>query len=193
MSDTIFAKNLHDVSRFTCCPQGWREVKVDDLSALGRGRVISEEEISNHPGPYPVYSSQTRNNGEMGRLDSFDFEGEWITWTTDGANAGTVFYRNGQFNCTNVCGTIRPKDDKELDLPFFAYHLGRIAKNYVSYIGNPVWIKQARVRDVIICRGCKSNIQLDDGMNSVRKARQDLLRQFDKMRRQIDQINRSFG
>ena len=43
----------------------------------------------------------------MGYLDQYDFEGEYITWTTDGANAGTVFYRNGKFNCTNVCGTIK--------------------------------------------------------------------------------------
>lgn len=32
----------------------------------------------------------------MGYLDTYDFEGEYITWTTDGANAGTVFYRNGK-------------------------------------------------------------------------------------------------
>ena len=36
--------------------------------------------------------------------------------------------------------------------------------------GNPVWLRQARLRDVVICRGCKANIQLDDGMNTVRKA-----------------------
>lgn len=35
---------------------------------------------------------------------------------------------------------------------------------------NPIWIRQARLRDVIICRGCKRNIQLDDHMNEVRKS-----------------------
>jgi len=35
---------------------------------------------------------------------------------------------------------------------------------------NPIWLKQARLRDVIICRGCKSNIHLDDQMNETRKA-----------------------
>ena len=43
----------------------------------------------------------------MGYLDNYMFDGEYITWTTDGANAGTVFYRNGKFNCTNVCGTLK--------------------------------------------------------------------------------------
>jgi hypothetical protein len=55
---------------------------------------------------------------------------------------------------------------------------------------NMIWIKQARLRDVIICRGCKSNIYLDDGMNTVCKARRRLLEQFKKIKHQIDQINR---
>jgi hypothetical protein len=52
---------------------------------------------------------------------------------------------------------------------------------------NPVLLKQARLRDVVICRGCKSNIQLDDGMNSVRKARRSLRRAIDDF---IDGIRR---
>jgi hypothetical protein len=46
---------------------------------------------------------------------------------------------------------------------------------------NPIWIKQARLNDVVICRGCKANIQLDDEMHTVRKAVQaigDLLRKW---------------
>lgn len=35
---------------------------------------------------------------------------------------------------------------------------------------NPVWLKQVRLRDVIVCRGCKANINLDDHMNEVRNA-----------------------
>lgn len=51
---------------------------------------------------------------------------------------------------------------------------------------NPIWIKQARLRDVIICRGCKSNIQLDDQMNTVRKACQDIHRQFKAFQKSIE-------
>lgn len=137
MSDTIFLKNLHDISRFGELPSNWQSTTIRQICELGRGRVISQEEINEHPGPYPVYSSQTSNNGEMGYLNSFDFEGEWITWTTDGANAGTVFYRSGRFNCTNVCGTLSAKNEGSTDLRFLHYHLGKIAKNYVSYLGNP--------------------------------------------------------
>ena len=35
---------------------------------------------------------------------------------------------------------------------------------------NPIFFKQARLRDAIICRGCKINIRLDDQMNECRKA-----------------------
>jgi len=55
---------------------------------------------------------------------------------------------------------------------------------------NPIRIKQARLRETIICRGCKNNIRLDDSMNTVRKARRRLLGQFNQLKRQLDRINR---
>ena len=89
----------------------WKSKKIKDVCFIGRGRVINQDELRLHPGIYPVYSSQSFNKGEMGRIDSYDFEGEYVTWTTDGAYAGTVFFREGKFNCTNVCGTLKPKVD----------------------------------------------------------------------------------
>ena len=100
-------------------PKHWETKAVWMMFHLGRGRVISNEEIVANPGQYPVYSSQTENEGIMGYIDTYDFDGDYITWTTDGAKAGTVFYRTGQFNCTNVCGTLLPKN-QGLDLSFFA-------------------------------------------------------------------------
>jgi type I restriction enzyme S subunit len=116
--------------------EGWETHKINDICSVGRGRVISAKEIQNNLGIYPVYSSQSANNGEMGKIETFDFDGEYVTWTTDGAYAGTVFYRRGKFNCTNVCGTLASKNDN-LSMPFLAYKLSTVAKNYVSYIGNP--------------------------------------------------------
>lgn len=70
----------------------WRA--LGEVANLNRGRVMSKIYLADNIGEYPVYSSQTANNGEIGKINTFDFEGEFITWTTDGANAGTVFYRN---------------------------------------------------------------------------------------------------
>jgi type I restriction enzyme S subunit len=117
-------------------PEGWKRGKVRDLFILGRGRIISESYIRDHEGIYPVFSSQTENKGELGRVNTYDFEGEYITWTTDGANAGTVFYRSGKFNATNVCGIVKSKNDY-VNVKFFSFLLSTIAKDYVSYIGNP--------------------------------------------------------
>lgn len=73
----------------------------------------------------------------MGYLSTYDFEGEYLTWTTDGANAGTVFYRAGKFNCTNVCGAGRPQQPSRTSVAFFAYFLDTVAWKYVSHVGNP--------------------------------------------------------
>jgi restriction endonuclease S subunit len=117
----------------------WPMVRIDELCELGRGRVISRQDIDANPGPYPVYSSQTSDEGVFGYLGTYDFHGEYVTWTTDGANAGTVFYRNGKFNCTNVCGTLRCKAEavKIIDMRFLAQALGQLTKPYVVYVGNP--------------------------------------------------------
>lgn len=118
-------------------PEGWKSSTINDLCIISRGRVISQTEIFNKVGVYPVYSSQSQNNGEMGRIDTFDFDGDYVTWTTDGAYAGTVFFRTGKFNCTNVCGTLKEKEANTLDLQFLAYLLSTEAKYHVSYVGNP--------------------------------------------------------
>jgi type I restriction enzyme S subunit len=112
--------------------------KENGVVELSRGRVMSKEYLAENAGKYPVYSSQTANNGEIGMITSFDYDGEFITWTTDGANAGTVFHRTGKFSITNVCGLIKVKDIKLLNYKFLFYWLSIEAKKYVySGMGNP--------------------------------------------------------
>ena len=115
----------------------WTTYKIQDIAEIGRGRVISSVEIDRQKHPlYPVYSSQTSNDGIMGYLDNYMFDGEYITWTTDGANAGTVFYRKGKFNCTNVCGTL--KIQPKFDCYFVSLVLQQATQKYVSSnLANP--------------------------------------------------------
>jgi type I restriction enzyme S subunit len=115
---------------------GWTYRRVDEICDLGRERVISQEDIQRHSGIYPVFSSQSKDDGVFGFLDSYDFEGDYATWTTDGANAGTVFFRTGRFNCTNVCGTLKPKSSST-NARFLARALSVVTKRHVSYVGNP--------------------------------------------------------
>jgi type I restriction enzyme, S subunit len=117
-------------------PEEWEIKKIGEIAQVGRGRVISHREIASSLNPhYPVYSSQTSDEGVMGYIDTYDFDGEYITWTTDGVNAGTVFYRNGRFNCTNVCGTIKLNRH---NARYVAEVLGTLAPKYVSRnLANP--------------------------------------------------------
>ena len=83
---------------------------------------------------YPVYSSQTKNEGLMGYYSDYLYENA-ITWTTDGANAGTVRYRSGKFYCTNVCGVLLSDDGYANKA--VAEALNAVAWKYVSHVGNP--------------------------------------------------------
>jgi len=46
---------------------------------------------------------------------------------------------------------------------------------------NPFTLKQARLQDIIICRGCKSNIQLHDQMNECKKATRNIDRAIQEL------------
>ena len=102
-------------------PEHWEVQRVKELFNISRGRVIGQEELIDE-GKYPVYSSQTENNGCLGYINTYDFNATLLTWTTDGANAGTVFKRTGKFNCTNVCGLLKSKRQNHI-LDFMLYVL----------------------------------------------------------------------
>ncbi|WP_406617557.1 restriction endonuclease subunit S [Mycoplasmopsis adleri] len=106
---------------------------ISEMCEITRGKVISKQFIANNKGMYPVYSSQTVNNGILGNINTYDFDGNYLTWTTDGANAGTIFYRSGKFNVTNVCGLLKIKNDKETNIKFLYYALSLVSKDYVNY------------------------------------------------------------
>ena len=119
------------------CPNGVEFKTLGEVATLSRGKVYSKEYLRDNAGEYPVYSSQTANNGELGRISTYDYDGKYLTWTTDGAYAGTVFRREGRFSITNVCGLIS-NVDKALSIDFLYYWLNKVAKGYVYQgMGNP--------------------------------------------------------
>lgn len=98
---------------------------------------MSKDYLAANQGDYPVYSSQTANEGMLGKIKTYDYDGEYLTWTTDGAYAGSVFYRKGKFSITNICGLLDLQSDKLL-IKFLYYYLGNVTKNYVNAgMGNP--------------------------------------------------------
>ena len=131
MNKQIFLQNLLNGAKVE-----WKT--LGEVCDLKRGRVMSKSYLTDNAGNYPVYSSQTANNGMIGKINTFDFEGEFVTWTTDGANAGTVFYRNEKFSITNVCGLIKIDSISILNYKFLFYWLSIEAQKHVySGMGNP--------------------------------------------------------
>ncbi|WP_368030773.1 restriction endonuclease subunit S [Arcobacter sp. s6] len=139
MLDKMFPKNGADTPeiRFKGFIGKWEEKEINELFIVTRGDVLAATETSSQKSekmPYPVYSSQTKNNGLLGFYKKYLFENA-ITWTTDGANAGTVKYREGKFYSTNVNGVLL-SNDGYANLAI-AEILNNIAWKHVSYVGNP--------------------------------------------------------
>jgi hypothetical protein len=51
---------------------------------------------------------------------------------------------------------------------------------------NYITLRQARLRDAVICRGCKATINLDDHMNETRKAIRSIRRSFGELQKQFN-------
>lgn len=123
--------------RFDGFTDPWEQRKVSELFKVTRGYVLAATMTAaakTDEAPYPVYSSQTKDNGLMGYYKDYLYE-DAITWTTDGANAGTVNYRAGKFYCTNVCGVLLSKEVEANQM--IAEAINKVSKGYVSYVGNP--------------------------------------------------------
>ena len=130
-------KVLKPKIRFKGFTDTWEQRKVSELFKITRGYVLATTETSQSSSddkPYPVYSSQTKDKGLMGYYSEYLYENA-ITWTTDGANAGTVNYRVGKFYCTNVCGVLL--SDKVKTNQMLSEAINNVSKGYVSYVGNP--------------------------------------------------------
>ena len=115
----------------------WEQCEVGKIFRVTRGYVLpvsatSQQKTENTP--YPVYSSQTQNNGLMGYYKDYLFDTA-ITWTTDGANAGTVSFRGEKFYSTNVNGVLL--SDKGYANKCVSEALNLLAWKHVSHVGNP--------------------------------------------------------
>lgn len=112
-------------------PVDWEKRKISHLFKVDRWRVIDKTQISvdqTDDQKYPVFSSQTQNNWCLWYIETYDYDKDSITWTTDWANAGSVFFRQGKFNATNVCW-ILTMVEKNQDYKYLTYCIRVAALN----------------------------------------------------------------
>lgn len=136
--------------RFEGFSGDWEEKKVGEIFRATRGQVLAVNLLSESKTEkycYPVYSSQTKDNGLLGYYFDFLFE-DSITWTTDGANAGTVKFRKGKFYSTNVNGVLLSEAGYSNQM--VAEYLNTVAYKYVSRVGNPKLMNNVMVEIPII-------------------------------------------
>lgn len=98
------------------------ELEEKGIIQLGRGKIISKDEIRNVPGDFPVYSSSSTGDGEIGRYGKYMFDDERITWSIDGG--GKFFYRNNiKYSVTNVGVWLKVLNNSYINTKYLYYFL----------------------------------------------------------------------
>jgi len=145
----------------------WEKKEIGEVFEITRGYVLAMNLVKeNHSDetPYPVYSSQTKNNGLAGFYKDYLYE-DAITWTTDGANAGDVNFRTEKFYCTNVCGVLINKNG--FANKCIAELINSVSKKYVSYVGNPKLMNGVMSKIVIPFPSLKEQQKIADCLSSL--------------------------
>lgn len=108
--------------------------KIADIFDVEKGKQFyTNEYITRNRGKYPLYSSQTTNEGIRGHINTFDYDCIAITWTTDGVYAGTVFLRNNKFSMTTYCGAlVLKKTSTNINIEYVYYFLKNILKIFAE-------------------------------------------------------------
>lgn len=112
-----------------------KKMKINEMFYIKKGNSkYTNKYFVNNKGDFPVYSAQTKNKGEIAQINSYDFDCECITWTTDGVYAGTVFRRSGKFSMTTHCGALilKEKYSKKIDLDYIYSVLSMNLRKYAN-------------------------------------------------------------
>ncbi|MDZ7293057.1 restriction endonuclease subunit S [Mycoplasmopsis pulmonis] len=86
--------------------------KLGQILNLEKGKSkYNAKYVSQNIGIYNLYSSKTKDQGIFGKINSYDFNGEYILITTHGAYAGTVKYVNEKFSTTSNCFILKVNEN----------------------------------------------------------------------------------
>jgi len=150
-------KTIEDIEQVN-----FRETSITEIFDITLGSAkYNHKYFSTHKGNYPVYSGQTKNKGEIAKINTFDHNVEGLTWTIDGY-AGRVFYRNEKFSLTCHCGLLTLKEEfkNKLDYGFLGYLLDNELPNYSVGEGNKR-LKKTHIEKISIKIPIKENGEFD--------------------------------
>lgn len=110
-------------------PKNWRIDKLKNSFLFKKGvdsqkynKVYVLEE--KNKGDYPVYSGQTKDNGVMGKIKTYDYEFESVLFTTTvGAKFMTPMILKGRFSLSQNCLLIINKNKNKNSNKYYYYYL----------------------------------------------------------------------
>lgn len=129
------------------------DIKLSQLFTIKKGdSKYTKEYINQNKGDYPVYSSQTTNEGIIGPINTYDYDCKCITWTTDGTYVGTTFLRNGKFSMTTHCGGLLLKEEyqNQISLEYVNYLLNNTLSFYKVGEGSNKRLGATLIKDITI-------------------------------------------
>ena len=114
---------------------------------------LTEEYFYEHKGNYPVYSGQTRNEGIVSYIDNYEHDGNCVTVTTYGNNAGRLFFRIGKYTIGRNCMGIKPKKQylDQINMEWFSYKFQNLFyKLRIGDLHGQRSLNQKLIKNVII-------------------------------------------
>ena len=128
----------------------YKIIPLNKLFMVGRGlSKYTKTYADEHKGNYPVYSSKTDDDGVFANIDTYDYDGEYLTWSTDGY-AGLPAYRNGKFSCTDHCGILTLKNEfTNVYLPYIRWQVD-FRKLRLGYGNQRVKVNQVKNSNIDI-------------------------------------------
>lgn len=98
----------------------YKDFSITELFEIERGLSKYTKRYGNlHKGSFPVFSAS--NNAPLTHIDTFDFDGDYLTWATNGF-AGYIKIISGKFSINADRGLLKPKNEN-LDMKYVKYRL----------------------------------------------------------------------
>ncbi|WP_160143006.1 N-6 DNA methylase [Rickettsia endosymbiont of Ixodes scapularis] len=108
------------------------------LNPRSGNQDLKKSFIEKNKGEFPVYSSNTKENGLFGYINTYDYDAECVQITTNGVYAGTVFYRKKHKFSINSDARLYIPKHPNLDCLYLTYELQRVLnKNNFSWEYKP--------------------------------------------------------
>ena len=150
----------------------FREYFVSDLfNTISGNSKYTASYINQHKGEYPVFSSNTKQKGVFGFVDTYDYNTECIQITTNGANAGTVFYREKQkFSINSDARLYLLKDNQaKIDYSYIAIILRQVLSAHGFNWENKPSIEKTQNIKVVIPTLSNGDFDIDEQRAIVKK------------------------